>query len=130
MASVDNQTVEESIARIDSELASLKHVNDDQSTELYDRLDKVEKALRAAPAGSVSTTMPKETIARIDSELASLKQRNEEQSANVNDRLDKEPALLNTAPYTDGWMIKLRLRNPSERDELLGAAEYATRLGE
>ena len=48
----------------------------------------------------------------------------------VNDRLDKEPALVNTAPYTDGWMIKLRLRNPSERDELLGAAEYATRLGE
>jgi glycine cleavage system H protein len=48
----------------------------------------------------------------------------------VNDRLDKEPALVNTAPYTDGWMVKLRLRNPSERDELLGAAEYATRLGE
>jgi len=48
----------------------------------------------------------------------------------VNDRLDKEPALVNTAPYTDGWMIKLRLRNPSEKDELLGAAEYATRLGE
>jgi len=48
----------------------------------------------------------------------------------INDRLDKEPALVNTAPYTDGWMIKVRLRNPGERDELLGAAEYATRLGE
>jgi glycine cleavage system H protein len=48
----------------------------------------------------------------------------------VNDRLDKEPALVNTAPYTDGWMIKLRLRNPGEKDELLGAAEYGTRLGE
>jgi glycine cleavage system H protein len=48
----------------------------------------------------------------------------------VNDRLEKEPALVNTSPYTEGWMIKMRLRNPSERDELLGAAEYATRLGE
>jgi glycine cleavage system H protein len=48
----------------------------------------------------------------------------------VNDRLDKEPALVNTAPYTDGWMIKVRLRDPGERDELLGASEYATRLGE
>jgi glycine cleavage system H protein len=48
----------------------------------------------------------------------------------VNDRLDKEPALVNTSPYADGWMIKVRLRNPGERDELLGAAEYATRLGE
>ena len=48
----------------------------------------------------------------------------------VNSRLDKEPALVNTSPYDDGWMIKVRLRNPTERDELLGAAEYATRLGE
>ena len=48
----------------------------------------------------------------------------------INERLDKEPALVNTAPYTDGWMIKLRLRNAAEKDELLGAAEYATRLGE
>jgi hypothetical protein len=88
-ARVDNQAVEESIARIDSELASLKHVNDDQSTELYDRIDKVEKTLRAAPAAAASTAMPKETIARIDSELASLKQLNQEQSNKVNDRLDK-----------------------------------------
>ena len=47
----------------------------------------------------------------------------------VNERLDKEPALVNTAPYTDGWMIKLRLKNPSERDELLGAAEYTALVG-
>jgi hypothetical protein len=88
-ASVDNQAVDESIARIDAELGSLKQVNDDQSTELYDRLDKVEKALRAGPAASASTALPKETIARIDTELASLKQSNEEQSTKVNDRLDK-----------------------------------------
>ena len=48
----------------------------------------------------------------------------------VNERLDKEPALVNTAPFTDGWMIKLRLKNPGERDELLGAAEYAALVGE
>ena len=48
----------------------------------------------------------------------------------VNTRLDKEPALVNNAPYTDGWMIKLRLRTGAERDELLGAVEYAAQLGE
>jgi glycine cleavage system H protein len=48
----------------------------------------------------------------------------------VNGRIDKEPALVNSAPYTDGWMIRLRLKNPSERDELLGAAEYRAQLGE
>ena len=28
------------------------------------------------------------------------------------------------------WMIRLRLKNPSEKDELLGAAEYRAQLGE
>ena len=48
----------------------------------------------------------------------------------VNERLDKEPALVNTAPFTDGWMIKLRLKNPSEKDELLGVSEYAALVGD
>jgi glycine cleavage system H protein len=47
----------------------------------------------------------------------------------VNQRLDKEPALVNTAPHSDGWMIKLRLKNPAEKDELLGAAEYSALVG-
>ena len=47
----------------------------------------------------------------------------------VNERLEKEPALVNTAPYTDGWMIKLRLKNPSEKDQLLGSSEYASLVG-
>ena len=42
----------------------------------------------------------------------------------VNGRLDKEPALVNNDPYGDGWMIKLRLKNQSERDDLLGPEEY------
>lgn len=47
----------------------------------------------------------------------------------VNPRLDKEPALVNTSPYDDGWMIKLRLKNPADRDALLGSAEYAAKVG-
>lgn len=47
----------------------------------------------------------------------------------VNQRLDKEPALVNSDPYGDGWMIQLRLRNPSERDELLGPDEYEAHIG-
>lgn len=48
----------------------------------------------------------------------------------VNDRLDKEPALINTAPYGDGWMIKVRLTNKSEKDALLNADAYRAKLGE
>ena len=48
----------------------------------------------------------------------------------VNGRLDKEPALVNSDPYGDGWMIKLRMKNPGERDELLGPEEYRKHVGE
>jgi len=48
----------------------------------------------------------------------------------VNDRLDKEPALVNTSPYDDGWMIKLRLKDPSEKDALLKADAYTAHLGQ
>jgi glycine cleavage system H protein len=48
----------------------------------------------------------------------------------VNPRLDKEPALVNSDPYGDGWMIKLRMKNPAERDQLLGPDEYRKHVGE
>jgi glycine cleavage system H protein len=48
----------------------------------------------------------------------------------VNARLDKEPALVNNDPYGDGWMIKVRVKNPAERDELLGPDEYRKHIGQ
>ena len=47
----------------------------------------------------------------------------------VNDRLDKEPQLVNSAPFTDGWMIKMRMANPADRDALLDAAAYGKLVG-
>ena len=46
----------------------------------------------------------------------------------VNDRLDKEPALVNSSPYGDGWMIKVRLKDPNERKALLDAGAYSAHL--
>jgi glycine cleavage system H protein len=48
----------------------------------------------------------------------------------VNPRLDKEPALVNSDPYGEGWMVRVRLRDTSERDELLGPDEYKAHSGE
>ena len=48
----------------------------------------------------------------------------------VNSRLDKEPALVNSSPYGDGWMVKVRLKNASEKSGLLDAAKYKAHLGE
>ena len=48
----------------------------------------------------------------------------------VNDRLDKDPALVNTDPYGAGWMIRLRVTEPSERDALLKPGAYRELVGE
>jgi len=47
----------------------------------------------------------------------------------VNSRLDAEPALVNNDPYGDGWMIKVRLANESEKQGLMDAAAYAAKVG-
>jgi glycine cleavage system H protein len=46
----------------------------------------------------------------------------------INGRLDAEPALINSEPYGEGWMIKLRLTDESERAGLLDSAAYKAKL--
>ena len=42
----------------------------------------------------------------------------------VNDQLQSTPELVNTQPYGDGWMLRVRLSDPSELDKLMDAAAY------
>jgi glycine cleavage system H protein len=42
----------------------------------------------------------------------------------VNEALSDQPEKINDDPYGDGWMIKVRLSNPSETEELLDVAGY------
>jgi glycine cleavage system H protein len=46
-----------------------------------------------------------------------------------NSALEADPELVNSDPYGKGWMIKVKLSNPSEFDELLDAAGYAALIG-
>ena len=48
----------------------------------------------------------------------------------INDDLPDSPELLNTSPYEDGWMIKIRLSNPQELDDLLDSAAYQELVAE
>ncbi|GAC1655449.1 MAG: glycine cleavage system protein GcvH [Gemmatimonadaceae bacterium] len=48
----------------------------------------------------------------------------------INPRLDKEPALVNSDPYGDGWMIKVKLASPAERDSLLDPGAYRKHIGQ
>ncbi|MBB4660540.1 glycine cleavage system protein GcvH [Conexibacter arvalis] len=42
----------------------------------------------------------------------------------VNQALAHEPSLVNASPYGDGWIVRVRLGDPSERERLLDAAAY------
>ena len=42
----------------------------------------------------------------------------------VNEALGDEPAAVNEDPYGEGWMVRVRLIDPGERDGLLDAASY------
>jgi glycine cleavage system H protein len=42
----------------------------------------------------------------------------------INEALADNPALINTDPYGDGWMIRMRVTDATEVDELMTAEEY------
>ena len=44
--------------------------------------------------------------------------------AAVNDALDGGESTINDDPYGEGWLIKVRMSDPSELDSLLDAAAY------
>ena len=48
----------------------------------------------------------------------------------VNDVVVDAPETVNRDPYGDGWLIRIRLTNPSERDELLSLDSYKQVLAE
>ena len=46
----------------------------------------------------------------------------------INGALDAQPELVNNDPYGAGWMIRVRLSDPSELDSLMDAAAYEASL--
>ena len=46
----------------------------------------------------------------------------------VNEGLNDKPEAINDDPYGEGWMVKVRLSEPSETDSLLDAATYQSQL--
>jgi glycine cleavage system H protein len=46
-----------------------------------------------------------------------------------NDALTSKPEILNQDPYEAGWVIKIKINDPKEVDQLLSAADYKTHTG-
>jgi glycine cleavage system H protein len=47
----------------------------------------------------------------------------------INPKLEASPEIVNTDPYGDGWMIKIKIENPSELEELMSAKAYKETIG-
>ena len=48
----------------------------------------------------------------------------------VNQAVVDEPETVNEDPYGDGWLLRIRLSDPSEADSLLDVAAYRALLAE
>ena len=46
-----------------------------------------------------------------------------------NNELESAPELVNEDPYGKGWMIKIKMDNPADIDELMSSADYADEVG-
>lgn len=42
----------------------------------------------------------------------------------ANEAVNEDPSVVNRSPYEEGWMVRARLADPSELDDLLNAEEY------
>ncbi len=47
----------------------------------------------------------------------------------VNPKLTSNPELVNKDPYGDGWMIKVKMSNTAELNDLLSADAYKAHIG-
>lgn len=47
----------------------------------------------------------------------------------VNEKLEDTPDVVNSDPYGDGWMVKIKISDASEADDLLSASDYEDLIG-
>ena len=48
----------------------------------------------------------------------------------LNEDLETSPEDVNNDPYENGWMIKMKVSNPSDVDNLLSSEDYKKLIGE
>lgn len=46
-----------------------------------------------------------------------------------NEKLTEKPELVNKDPYGDGWIVRIKITEPEEMNELLDAAQYKELVG-
>ncbi len=44
----------------------------------------------------------------------------------LNENLEQQPELVNKDPYGNGWMVKVKIKDPAQLAALMSASEYAS----
>lgn len=47
----------------------------------------------------------------------------------VNTALEEQPELVNSDPYGEGWIIKVKIDDDAEKNELLSSEQYKAQIG-
>ena len=91
------------------------HAQNQLGDVVYVELPKVGDSFEAAePFGSVESV---KAVSEIYMPVGAV-------VVEVNESLNDSPEQVNEDPYGSGWMIKIKMENPSQVDALLTAAEY------
>lgn len=46
-----------------------------------------------------------------------------------NENIESDPSLINKDPYGEGWIVKIKMQNTAELEELLTASQYKELIG-
>lgn len=104
--------------RVDGDLATIG-ISDFAQHELGDIVfvelpDAGSKVSGGEPCGSI------EAVKAVEDLISPVSGKVEEKNSDLED----SPDLINKSPYEDGWLIKVRLSNREELENLLSAVEY------
>jgi glycine cleavage system H protein len=110
-------------ARVDGETATLgiTWFAQDQLGELvfFDPPEVGTQVQKDAPYAEVeSVKAVSDVIAPLSGEITE-----------TNEALKDTPENVNADPYGDGWLVKVRLADPGEADDLMDAAAYRAHIG-
>jgi glycine cleavage system H protein len=109
-------------ARIEGEQATLGitwYAQDQLGEVVFFEMPEVGRQLRKdQPYGEVeSVKAVSDVIAPLSGEIAE-----------VNQALSDNPETINEDPYGEGWLVKIRVSDPSEADSLMNADAYEAAL--
>lgn len=116
-------TKEHEWARIEGDIATIG-ITDFAQSELSDivyvELPAVGSAVeQMEPFGSIEAV---KTVADLYAPLSG-------EVIEVNEELENNPGIINEDPYGLGWIIKIRITNPEEINNLMSAEEYKKLIG-